>query len=102
MNELIKNVLAWAQDIGITGPNGKGTKSAQAHKVFEEAKETFDAVYIDENLDEVKDGIGDTMVTLIILAEMYGWTPEECLQSAYYVISKRTGKMINGSFHKDN
>lgn len=26
---------------------------------------------------------------------------EECLQSAYDVISKRTGKIINGQFVKD-
>ena len=50
---------------------------------------------------EVKDGIGDTMVTLILLANMYGWTLEECLQVAYDVISKRTGKMVNGTFVKD-
>jgi hypothetical protein len=33
---------------------------------------------------------------------MQGLTIEECLQSAYDVISKRTGKMINGQFIKDN
>jgi hypothetical protein len=27
---------------------------------------------------------------------------EKCLQSAYDVISKRTGKMINGQFVKDD
>lgn len=35
------------------------------------------------------------------IADMYGWTFEECLQSAYDVISKRTGKMENGVFVKD-
>ena len=38
---------------------------------------------------------------LISLANYYGWTLQECLQSAYDVISKRTGKMENGVFVKD-
>jgi hypothetical protein len=38
---------------------------------------------------------------MIIQAEMQGVTIEECLNSAYDVISKRTGKMINGQFVKD-
>jgi hypothetical protein len=41
------------------------------------------------------------MVTLIILAEMKKVTLEECLNGAYDIISKRTGKMINGQFVKD-
>jgi phosphoribosyl-ATP pyrophosphohydrolase len=34
-------------------------------------------------------------------AESQGLDLEDCLQSAYDVISKRTGKMINGTFIKD-
>jgi NTP pyrophosphatase (non-canonical NTP hydrolase) len=100
MNELIKQVLQWSEDKNITGPAGKGNPYAQAAKVLEEAKETVYAVGI-HDLEEVRDGIGDTCVTIIILAEMYGWTLEECLQHAYDVISKRTGKMVNGSFVKN-
>lgn len=102
MNELIEKVIAWGIEKGITGPNGKGTILAQVLKMMEEAKETFDAVYIEQNLDEVRDGIGDTMVTLILLAEMHGWTAEECLQTAYDVISKRKGQMICGIFVKQS
>ena len=100
MNELITNVLQWGIDKNIIGTNGKGTRYGQADKVLEEAKETYGAVRRND-LMEVKDGIGDTMVTLILLANMYGWTLEECLQVAYDVISKRTGKMVNGTFVKD-
>jgi NTP pyrophosphatase (non-canonical NTP hydrolase) len=100
MNELIENVLQWGIDKNIIGTNGKGTSYGQADKVLEEAKETYGAVRRND-LMEVKDGIGDTMVTLILLANMYGWTLEECLQVAYDVISKRTGKMVNGTFVKD-
>ena len=44
---------------------------------------------------------GDTTEALGIIAAHYGWTLQECLQSAYDVISKRTGKMENGVFVKD-
>lgn len=100
MNELIENVLQWGIDKGITGANGKGTRYGQADKVLEEANETHMAVNTND-LRDVKDGIGDTVVTLILLAAMYGWTLEECLQHAYDVISKRTGKMVDGVFVKD-
>jgi hypothetical protein len=46
--------------------------------------------------------MGDIMVTLIIQAKMQNVSLEYCLESAYNVISKRTGKMINGQFVKDN
>jgi len=100
MNELIENVLQWGIDKGITGANGKGTCYGQADKVLEEANETHVAANRDD-LRGIKDGIGDTVVTLILLADMYGWTLEECLQHAYDVISKRTGKMVDGVFVKD-
>ena len=38
---------------------------------------------------------------LAAIASYYGWTLQECLESAYDVISKRTGKMENGVFVKD-
>lgn len=100
MKELIGNVLQWGVDKGIIGANGKGTCYGQADKVLEEANETHMAVHT-HDLRDVKDGIGDTAVTLILLADMYGWTLEECLQVAYDVISKRTGKMVDGVFVKD-
>ena len=100
MNELIGNVLQWGVDKGIIGINGKGTCYGQADKVLEEANETHMAVHT-HDLRDVKDGIGDTAVTLILLADMYGWTLEECLQHAYDVISKRTGEMVDGVFVKD-
>jgi NTP pyrophosphatase (non-canonical NTP hydrolase) len=100
MNDLIQNVLQWGIDKNIIGENGKGTPFGQSEKMMEEAEETYNAV-TNEDFMEIKDGIGDTVVTLILLASMYGWTLEECLQAAYDVISKRTGKMVDGVFVKD-
>ena len=50
----------------------------------------------------VVDGIGDAVVVLTNLAELAGVPIEDCIQEAYNVISKRKGKMINGTFVKDN
>ena len=113
LQQLFDNVRQWAGDKGITGTNGKGTRSMQMDKVLEEIEETrvaaarFDsasAIGARECLaclDEIEDGIGDSIVTLIILAEMHGLNAEKCLESAYRVISKRTGQMIDGVFVKD-
>ena len=41
------------------------------------------------------------VVVLTNLAHLEGYTIEQCIKSAYDVINKRTGKMINGTFVKD-
>lgn len=116
MNELIKNVLQWGEEKGITGPNGKATLLTQLAKTQEELTETRDAAVFWSNgipciFDkrgnmslakvEVKDGIGDQVVTLILAAELAGTTLEECLALAYAEIKGRTGKMVDGTFVKD-
>jgi len=109
MNELIQKVLQWGIDKQITGPLGRGNLKAQAKKMREECNETYDAAlhcyYLPpphpNDLEELKDGIGDLFVTGILLAELAGMTSEECLQHAYDVISKRSGKMVGGTFIKD-
>jgi len=119
MNRLIDNVRQWFHDKGII-ENSNPLK--QLEKTIEEIIETRDAaVKLDwltqyDSIDarfskvalqqelthELKDGIGDTLVTLIGVCEMYEFSLEECLQQAYDVISKRSGKMIDGKFVKEN
>jgi len=111
--QLSIKVLKWAKDKGIMS---KATPFSQHSKTVEEIEELSDAItaqyageeeFIDENGElkntkfEIKDAIGDILVTLIIQAKMQGLTIEECLESAYNVISKRTGKMVDGIFVKD-
>jgi NTP pyrophosphatase (non-canonical NTP hydrolase) len=98
MKQLIKQVEEWAEAKGILA---HATTIRQAEKTLEETNELICAI-LNEDSHEIKDAIGDIMVTIIIQAKMQGLTIEECLQSAYDVISKRTGKMINGQFIKDN
>ena len=98
MKQLIKQVEEWAEAKSILA---HATTLRQAEKTLEETNELICAILNEDNA-EIKDAIGDIMVTIIIQAKMQGLTIEECLQSAYDVISKRTGKMVNGQFIKDN
>jgi NTP pyrophosphatase (non-canonical NTP hydrolase) len=96
-NELEALVIAWATQKGIFE---SGTYKAQALKTLEEVQELQEAIDSD-NREEVIDALGDILVTVIIQAEMQELRLVECLESAYNVISKRTGKMVDGQFLKD-
>ena len=97
MRELIALTIAWAEQKEILT---KGTVEKQSLKTLEEAGELVLAVG-QKNIEEIKDAIGDIIVTVIIQAEMQGLDIEDCLQSAYDVISKRKGVMTNGTFIKN-
>jgi len=92
--ELIRQ---WADERGLYE---HGDPKTQALKLVEEVGEIARAVLKDD-IDEVIDGIGDAVVVLTNLAELHDVSIEECIASAYDVISKRTGKMVNGTFKKD-
>ena len=87
----------WAEDRGIYA---NGDPKTQYIKLMEEAGEVGRAI-LKQDKPEIKDGIGDMVVVLTNLAELCDMTIEECVESAYDVISKRTGKMKNGTFVKD-
>ena len=65
-------------------------------KQLEEYRVKYKAVH-----NELVDGLGDTLVTLIILASQYGLELEDCLEYAYNEIKNRTGKTVGGTFIKD-
>lgn len=97
MNELIKQVEQWSKDKQLD----KADPNRQALKVWEETGE-IGAALSRNKLDDLKDGIGDTVVTLIILAQQHGWSLEECLQYAYDEIKDRRGVTRNGTFIKES
>ena len=96
-NELEALVIAWATQKGIFE---NGTYKAQAEKTKEEVEELITAIKNNDRV-EVVDALGDILVTIIIQAEMHELSLVECLESAYNVIAKRTGKMVDGQFVKD-
>ena len=87
----------WAKQRGLYD---KGNAHTQYVKLQEEAGELAKALLKDDQ-DEVIDAIGDMVVVLTNLAHLRGVNIETCIASAYDVISKRTGKMINGTFVKN-
>lgn len=97
MNELIKQVEQWSIDKDLH----KADPTRQALKVWEESGEVGAALSRNK-LDDLKDGIGDTVVTLIILAQQHGWSLQECLQYAYDEIKDRRGETRNGTFIKES
>lgn len=97
MNELVKQVEQWSKDKGLD----KGNSFVQYAKSAEEFGECGAALCRD-NHEDLKDGIGDVVVTMIILAQQNGMTLEECLQQAWEEIKNRKGKMSkDGSFIKE-
>lgn len=97
MNNLIQQVEKWSTDKGLD----KANPDRQALKFYEEAGEVAAALSRDDK-EALMDGIGDTVVTLIILAQQHNMTLERCLQYAYDEIKDRKGKLINGTFVKES
>jgi len=96
-NDRFQKIRDWAGERGLYT---KGDKKTQFCKLMEEAGELGRAVLKDDQ-PEFVDAIGDMVVVLTNMAHLGGTTIEECIDAAYKVISKRTGKMVNGTFVKD-
>lgn len=90
-------IREWAANKGIYS---QGDSKTQYIKLMEEAGELAQAI-LKEDEPEIIDAIGDMVVVLTNLAKMRGHNIEDCISSAYSVISKRSGKIINGTFVKD-
>lgn len=111
--QLNERVINWAEERGIFE---KATPYDQIQKTKEEVEETELAIiyqrsnqknYINEKgklcntSEEIKDGLGDILVTVLIGCKMQNLNPLECLEHSLNIIEKRSGKMINGQFVKD-
>jgi NTP pyrophosphatase (non-canonical NTP hydrolase) len=122
--EISKLVIKWGEDKGIFA---KSTPLRQLDKTQEELEETKQALeklaslkekgtalefdFVEcfdtdgeemEVLEDVKDGIGDMLVTIVLLAKMVNMDTVDCLQVAYDVIKKRKGRMVDGQFVKNS
>jgi|TARA_R110000787_G_scaffold16601_3_gene50101 NTP pyrophosphatase (non-canonical NTP hydrolase) len=103
--ELENNVVDWGIRKGILGDLELDSeidtrKKKQLLKFEEEAGEMVEAV-LENNVDRVRDEMGDVLVTLTIQANLWGLSLTECLDEAYNKINVRTGHMIDGVFVKD-
>ena len=100
--EVENKVVDWGYDKGIlhAGPSTKQRRLKQYQKTEEEVDELFTAITTD-NREEAIDAIGDILVTLIMQTRLWKTDLYECLNEAYEVINKRTGRMVDGIFVKD-
>lgn len=97
MDSLVAQVEQWSVD--------KQLDTADSFKQFSKVAEEFGeiaAALARNDKEELQDAIGDTVVTLIILAQQQGMNLRDCLQTAYDVIKGRTGKTVDGVFIKDS
>jgi len=91
------DIRDWAHSKGIYA---SGSSGVQYLKLIEEAGELAEAL-LKKDKAEIQDAIGDMVVVLTSIAKFENMFIEDCIKSAYDVIAKRTGKMVNGTFVKD-
>lgn len=99
--DLITNINQWADERNLKQADPK----IQWMRVTEEVGEIRDVLLKPTKFTEpqsaLKDAIGDTLVTIIVLAHQLDLDVIECLGIAYDEIKNRKGKMVNGTFIKE-
>ena len=100
ITDLIAKINKWAISHGLD----KGNPKIEWMKVTEEIGEIRDVFLKPNDFDDpemaLKDAIGDSIVTLVVLCLQLGYDVEECLKIAYNNIKDRQGVMIDGNFVK--
>ena len=97
---LVDLVRQWGLERNIIGPEAKATVASQYEKLLEEVAEIKEGI---DSMDQhaIIDGIGDSTVVLILLANLAGVRFEQCLLAAYDEIKERKGKIVDGKFVKE-
>lgn len=114
-----QDIIQWGIDRNLIGTTGEATCLGQQKKTEEEVKELREAIEGAEAFthlvrhglinarggrnfkEEAKDAIGDIIVTLVMQAQMWGLTMEECIEAAWQEIKNRKGRMTGGVFVKE-
>lgn len=96
MDELVQKVKEWGRNHDLNDPIMQFTKYQEengeiAHELTRNRLKSL----------ELKDALGDSLVCLIILADILGYELEDCLDEAYNEIKDRKGKTVSGSFVKE-
>lgn len=90
------NVIHWAHEKNLLDPKNS---FKQFTKMIEKSGEVASALFKDDR-EKLIDGLGDVLVTLIILAHQNTLTLETCSKMAWNEIKDRKGKTIDGKFIK--
>lgn len=101
-SDLVAKINEWAYERNLKQADPK----IQWMRITEEVGEIRDVLLKPTKFNEpqaaLKDAIGDTLVTIIVLAHQLDLDVTECLNIAYEEIKNRKGKMINGTFVKED
>lgn len=101
-SDLVAKINEWADERNLK----KADPKIQWMRITEEVGEIRDVLLKPTKFNEpqiaLKDAIGDTLVTIIVLAHQLDLDVNECLNIAYEEIKNRKGKMINGTFVKED
>lgn len=102
ITDLITKINHWADERNLKQADPK----IQWMRITEEVGEIRDVLLKPTKFNEpqtaLKDAIGDTLVTIIVLAHQLDLDVNECLNIAYEEIKNRRGKIINGTFVKED
>lgn len=100
--DLITKINEWADERNLKQADPK----IQWMRVTEEVGEIRDVLLKPTKFTDpqmaLKDAIGDTLVTIIVLAHQLDLDVTECLNIAYEEIKNRKGKIVNGTFVKES
>lgn len=102
LSALIAKINEWADERNLKQADPK----IQWMRITEEVGEIRDVLLKPTKFNEpqaaLKDAIGDTLVTIIVLAHQLDLDVTECLNIAYEEIKNRKGKIVNGTFVKES
>ena len=98
MEKLVQEVIQWGKEKNIVK---KENSYKQFCKAMIEGVAEVGTALNNKDKEELIDAIGDSTVTLILLAAQNNLDFKNCLEVAYNVIKDRTGKTENGVFVKD-
>lgn len=102
LSDLVAKINEWADERNLKQADPK----IQWMRITEEVGEIRDVLLKPTKFTDpqiaLKDAIGDTLATIIVLAHQLDLDINECLNIAYEEIKNRKGKMINGTFVKED
>lgn len=92
----IQSIKQWVIDRNLHTQDPK----VQMCKVVEELGELAKAINKNDREQQI-DGIGDVVVTLVCISEQLKLNFDDCVLAAYNEIKDRKGKLIGGTFVKE-
>ena len=97
MSDWKERIKQWAADRNLIEGS---TPDKQLSKLNEEYNELFDGL-LNQNIDDIKDAIGDIQVVLCVMCHQLGIDIDECREIAWEQIKDRKGRMVDGVFVKE-